>query len=129
MLILTTSEPRQRSFLRQATTLSGLGSETFSQAITGIQDIHRQFSRTFSPGSLEPWVPNQFEGHEAVDTANCFFTPRSQAKTEEITPFSNNVDSDGILTNAMGQDDKFTHTIDNEVDYYEYIQTDKRLIT
>ena len=114
-------DPRQRAFLRQAITLSGLGSVSFAKAIQSIHDIHGVFSRTFRDGSLEEWLPNQFEGYGAIDAANRFFTPRSQAKTEEISPFSNVVDPDGILTNAMNIDNKFTHTFDNEVDYYERI--------
>jgi hypothetical protein len=77
---------------------------------------------------LEQWVPNQFEGHNAIDTANRFFTPRSQARTEDITSFSTVVDPDGILTSAMNLDDKFTHTIDNEVDYYECITHDDKFL-
>ena len=42
---------------------------------------------------------------------------------EEITPFSEIVDPDRVLTSAMNIDDKFAHTIDNEVDYYECITT------
>jgi hypothetical protein len=47
---------------------------------------------------------------------------------DEITPFSNVVDPDGILTSAMNQDDKFTHMMDNEVDYYECVNVNDRLI-
>jgi hypothetical protein len=79
-------------------------------------------------GCLEQWNPNQFEGYDAIDTANRFFTPRSQARTEEITPFSNVVDPDGILASAMNVDDKFTHTIDNEVDYYERLIHDNKFL-
>lgn len=104
--------------------MSGLGADSFSKAIQGIHDIHGVFSRSFRDGSLEQWVPNQFEGHGAIDAANRYFTPRSQAKTEEILPFSNVVDPDGILTGAMNIDDKFTHTADNGVDYYERITHD-----
>ena len=43
-------------------------------------------------------------------------------------PFNNVVDPDGILTHAMSHDDKFTHTNDNEVDYYERITDNNQLI-
>ena len=101
--------------------MTGLGSDSFSKAIQSIYNIHGVFSRTFRDGSLEQWTPNQFEGHGAIDAANRYFTPRSQAKTEEILPFSKVVDPDGTLTSAMNTDDKFTHTIKNEVEYYERI--------
>jgi hypothetical protein len=128
MLQYLDRDPSQRNFLRQATTLSGLGCESFSRAIQGIRDIHGLFSRTFMDGCLEQWAPNQFEGHDAIDTTNRYFTHRSQARTEEITPFSDVVDPDGILTSAMNIDDKFTHTIDNEVDYYECITYDNKFL-
>lgn len=128
MLTVVFSNPRQRNFLRQAITLSGLGSESFSRVVQGIQHIHGQFSRSFSDGCLEEWVPNQFEGHEAIDAANRFFTPRTQAKSEEILAFNHLVDPDEILTTAMRQDDQFTHTMDNEVDYYECIYDNESLI-
>jgi hypothetical protein len=38
---------------------------------------------------------------------------------EQITPFTRDVDPDGILNGAMILDDTFTHTTDNEVEYYE----------
>ncbi|KDR84705.1 hypothetical protein GALMADRAFT_53198, partial [Galerina marginata CBS 339.88] len=114
-------EPKQRHFMRQSVTLTGLGSTLFSQAIQNAQDIHQIFSRTFPQGALEDWNSALFEGHPAIDMNNRFFTLRKQAITDEILPFSNEVDPHGILAAAMGIDDQFVHTTENEVEYYELI--------
>ena len=128
LIALVFSNPHQHNFLHQATALSGLGSESFSRAVQGIQEIHGQFSRSFSDSCLEEWVPNEFEGHEAIDATNWFFTPRTQAKTEEILPFNRLVDPDEILTTAMRQDDQFMHTMDNNVNCYECTYDHESLI-
>ncbi|KDR64926.1 hypothetical protein GALMADRAFT_149157 [Galerina marginata CBS 339.88] len=114
-------EPKQRHFMRQSATLSGLGSALFNQAIQNAQDIHQMFSRTFPQGALEDWNPAMFEGHPAIDMNNRFFTLRKQAIMDEIIPFSNEVDPHGILAAAMGADDQFVHTTENEVEYYELL--------
>lgn len=107
--------------MRQSISLSGLGSKSFDSAIENIQDIHHIFGRTFAAGCLEPWIPNDFEGSQTIDAANRYFTPRLQATQDQIIPFSRLVDPNSILTAAMGRDGTFTHTIDNEVDYYELV--------
>jgi len=86
------------------------------------------FGRTFAAGSLEPWVSNEFEGSPTIDAANRYFTPRLQATQDQIIPFSPLVDPNSILTTAMARDGTFTHTIDNEVDYYELMIDNEGLI-
>ena len=115
------SETRQRSFLRQAVTISGLGCQQFHDAVQAIHEIHQQFSCTFDLGSIDNWSPNRFEDHSAIDMSNRFFTPRLHTTTDQIITFSEDVDPDNILNRAMTQDDKFTHTTDNEVYYYELL--------
>jgi hypothetical protein len=102
-------------------TISGLGSHIFNNAVQGIHQIHDLFSRTFDAGTIESWTPSIFEDYEAIDMSNRFFTPRQHARTDHITTFSRAVDPDNILHTAMSQDDKFTHTEDNEVEYYELV--------
>lgn len=122
------SEPRQRNFFRQAVILTGLGCESFCQAVQSIYEIHQIFSRTFEVGSIEGWSTSTFEGHEAIDMSNRFFTPRQHATSNQITTFTRAVDPDNILKEAMNQDDKFTHTTDNEVDYYELMTDSEGII-
>ncbi|KDR65698.1 hypothetical protein GALMADRAFT_148469 [Galerina marginata CBS 339.88] len=112
-------EPRQRHFLRQSATLTGLGSNNFIQAIQNVQEIHEIFGRNFPQGALENWNSATFEGHTAIDMNNRFFTLRKQATIEEIVPFSDTVDPYGILAGAISHDDQFVHTTENEVEYYE----------
>jgi hypothetical protein len=73
----------------------------------------------FDTGSMEPWSASQFEDLMAIDMSNRYFTPRQNVTTDQITTFTKLVDPDDILSTAMNRDDKFTHTMDNEVDYYE----------
>ena len=77
------------------------------------------FGRTLGGGSLEQWIPDEFEGNKAINISNRYFTARLQATQDQIIPFSHLVDPNSILTTAMTRDGKYAHTIDNEVDYYE----------
>ena len=82
----------------------------------------------FAAETLERWIPSDFEGNDAIDAANQYYTLRLQTTQDQITPFSPLVDPNSILTTAMAQDGIYTHTIDNEVDYYELIINNEGLI-
>jgi hypothetical protein len=90
--------------------------------LESIKTIHHAFSRHFAQGALEDWTPSLFEDQfPTIDLANRYFTPTSQAWMDQIIPFSETVDPDGILQAAV--DDRLTHTEDNKVEYFERIQT------
>lgn len=87
-----------------------------------IQTIHHAFSRHFAQGALEDWTLSLFEDQfPTIDLSNRYFTPTSQALMDQIIPFSETVDPDGILQAAI--DDRVTHTDDNKVEYFERIET------
>ena len=75
------------------------------------------FSRNFPQGVLEGWVPGQFDTFLTIDAANRFYTHRSLANTTEVIPFSAEVDPQEIL--KRGITEKYVHTTENVVEYYE----------
>ncbi|KDR65604.1 hypothetical protein GALMADRAFT_148561 [Galerina marginata CBS 339.88] len=113
-------EPRQRVFFRQNVTITGLGTQASETAVQSIDDINEMFQRDLPQGSLEDWSPSLFDNYTAVDASNRYFTRRTDTSADQIIPFSNMVDPDGILDAAGGE--HFVHTVDNRVEYYEMIQ-------
>jgi hypothetical protein len=114
--------------LCQSATLTGLGGSTFAKSVQNIQDINQIFARNFPQGALEDWNPTTFEGHPAIDMNNRFFTLRKQTTTEEIIPLSGAVDPYGILSDSMGLNDQFVHTMENEVEYYQLVNDSEQEI-
>jgi hypothetical protein len=97
--------------------LTGLSSSKFNDAIQSIHSIEDIFRRQAVEGNMEVWVPSSFQGHPSIDVGNRYFTPRQHALQDHHISFSQAIDPDNILTEAMGEE--FVHTEDNEVEYYE----------
>jgi len=57
-----------------------------------------------------------------VGAGNRYFSTGAIASSAEVVPFHNLVDPDGVL--AAVDSDKYCHTIDNEVGYFERQKTD-----
>lgn len=101
--------------------LTGFSSPIFQECINQIQEVHSQFGREVSACSLEPWIPEEFEGHPAIAVANRFFSDRRACGTSsdnQDLPFSPDVDPSRILQASKGQN--FLHLEDNRVDYFEW---------
>jgi hypothetical protein len=97
--------------------LTGLSSPKFNNAVQSIQAIEDIFRRQVVEGNMEVWVPSSFQGHPSIDVGNRYFTPRQHALQDRQISFSQAIDPDNILFEAMGEE--FVHTEDNEVEYYE----------
>jgi hypothetical protein len=97
--------------------LTGLSSPKFNDAILSIRAIEDIFRRQAVEGNMEVWVPSLFQGHPSIDVGNRYFTPRQHALQDQQISFSQSIDPDNILSDAMGEE--FVHTEDNEVEYYE----------
>jgi hypothetical protein len=110
-------------YLCQGIKLTGLGEESFSQAIAAAQEIYSMFDQQFSDGALETW-PLSYLGDTqtlCLDTSNQYFMPSKDAPGKQNTPFHDGVDPHQILTNMMtgstGQ--AFIHAEENQVQYYK----------
>jgi hypothetical protein len=97
--------------------LTGLASPKFNDAILSMRAIEDIFRRQVVDRNMEVWVPSAFQGHPSIDVSNRYFTPRQHALQDRHISFSQAVDPDNILSEAMGEE--FVHTEDNEVEYYE----------
>jgi hypothetical protein len=97
--------------------LTGLSSPKFNNAILSIRAIEDIFRQQVVEGNMEVWVPSTFQGHPSIDVGNRYFTPCQHALQDRQISFSQAIDPDNILAEAMGE--QFVHTEDNEVEYYE----------
>ncbi|RDB19552.1 hypothetical protein Hypma_013354 [Hypsizygus marmoreus] len=80
-------DDRQRRYIRQAITLTALGTQF-------LKPLERYGSR----------VPAVFDDHPAINMENRYLTDRHDKGTQESIPFKSNVDPDGILARAMGRE-------------------------
>jgi len=112
--------PQHRyKYLRQAVTLTGLGSPTFSNACTVAQGIHSRFDREFPEGALQPWSTSKGE-MDTLDLSNRYFTPVSEATGQEGDEYQPGVDPKGVLRSMErhGGTQVYIHADDNVVRYY-----------
>lgn len=66
-------------------------------------------------------MPVLFDGYPAIKMGNRYFVNRHDKVDDETLSFEQCVDPDGILEEAMGSE--FSHTLENEVKYFESTYT------
>jgi hypothetical protein len=94
-----------------------MGGSSFNTSINSIYEIHQLFARALPEKSMDDWSPSSYDGFEAIDAANHYFTDRHDATSELQVQFKNSVDPDQLLETAA--EEQFIHTAENEVEYYE----------
>lgn len=104
--------------IRQAVTLTGLGSKSFGEGVDNIAQAYMKFITFFPEDQLELWQPTMFNPHVAIDAHSRYFTERRFSPQEPNIPFGPMVDPKGILTSIQGND--FIHGQDNYVEYLEH---------
>lgn len=98
--------------------LTGLSLSKFNNAMASTCAIEDMFQQVIPTGTMDDWAPSSFQGYTTIDISNRYFTlAHLEKQDDEQVPFSTSVDPDRILLMAMGN--KFIHTEDNEVEYYE----------
>jgi hypothetical protein len=103
--------------LRQAIQLTGLDTHKFKAALEGLTTIHTTFTKYMRFDKLQDWAPDTFRDWSAVGAGNRYFSTGAIAASAEAIPFNNLVDPDGVL--ATINSNKYRHTVDNEVGYFE----------
>ena len=103
--------------LRQAIQLTGLDTHKYKTALEGIAAIHSTFTKYMRSDKLQVWTPDTFREWSAVSVGNRYFSTGAIAASAEAVPFNNLVDPDGVL--ATVDSDKYRHTVDNDVGYFE----------
>lgn len=111
------------NFMRQAITVTGLGSSTFDDSIRSILAIEETFSRQVGDRKLAPWKTGTYLDWVTIYLSNRYFTPRRGHPNIQPVPFDRLVDPDGTLEALAGEDR--VHCMDNVVEYYE-LTKDKR---
>ena len=109
-------------FLRQAITLSGLGSPTFKNALMAANEIYGRFDRQLSEGILDSWDSSPVDDNEfpCLNMSNRYLMLVNKAHGLEAIPFHKGVDPRWILQNMVKGDALTTHvhTEDNQVQYF-----------
>jgi hypothetical protein len=103
--------------LRQAIQLTGLDTNKFKAALEGITAIHSTFTKYMRSEKLQDWAPDIFRNWTAVGAGNRYFSTGAIAASADAVSFNHLVDPDGVLGSVNS--DKYRHTIDNEVGYFE----------
>lgn len=111
----------QAKYLKQAISLTGLGTSKFEDTVEGLTKIFDLYSHSFEENQLNVWTTTEFSGHSAIDMATRYFTPIQDAPDKASVPFKNNVDPAGLLTRLMGN--TFIHGSDNEVLFFRKKET------
>jgi hypothetical protein len=109
-------DKRQFRYMRQTSTLTGLGQEYFADAIQAIKTIETKFAREIPEDKLIKWTPNQFDSNIAIELSNRYFVYKTAEPTAISVPMDPTIDPQGLLKNAG---DNLIHTSDNVVEYYQ----------
>ncbi|KAG6381588.1 hypothetical protein JVT61DRAFT_184 [Boletus reticuloceps] len=85
-------------YLRQAVTLTGLGTSIFETAIETVRGAHTHLARNYPAGRVTPWKPERFKGQDVLEISNRYLTSRHRQSPSPIVAFQCGVDPKNILT-------------------------------
>jgi hypothetical protein len=106
--------------MKQAVSLIGLDSTSFTNSIHSICAIEEIFSRQVGENKMVPWKNGTYLEWDTIHASNRYFT--SLRNHPNITPiaFDKLVDPDGTLEAlASLSDANRVHSADNVIEYYE----------
>jgi hypothetical protein len=116
------NRPRRKSavnFMRQAVSLTGLGSTTFNEGIQSIIAIEDIFSRQVGDQNMEPWKVGTWQDWQTIYLSNRYFSSCKNHRNLQSVPFHHFVDPDGTLATISNSRNDLVHCADNVVEYYE----------
>ena len=97
--------------------MTGLDTHKYKTALEGIAAIHSTFTKYMQSDKLQASTPDTFREWSAVTVGNQYFSTGAIAASAKAVPFNNLVDQDSVL--ATVDSDKYRHTVDNDVGYFE----------
>ncbi|KAH7903789.1 hypothetical protein BJ138DRAFT_1020079, partial [Hygrophoropsis aurantiaca] len=109
-------------YLRQAVTLMGFGSPTFSKALDGADLAYYIFARHFKEGTFLSWQHSSSQScpdYPSIDVSNRYFLLRSQNPSLTPQPFQPMVGPKSILMNIAK--DELIHAEENVVYYFKCV--------
>ncbi|KAF9563137.1 hypothetical protein CPC08DRAFT_633200, partial [Agrocybe pediades] len=106
---------RQRPYIRQGVTVTGLGTEYFVKCIQGMENIYLAFANTMSEGSMDEWNPSSYKDYQAIESHSRYFSKAAPNSISASVAFTSLEDPSGVLQSM--ESDEFIHTADNVVEY------------
>ena len=103
--------------MRQAVTITGLGSPSFTSSVENLNRILLMFANTFPDDKLNAWQYTQFQTWPAIECYMRYFTEKKLGPQEPDIEFEALVDPYNVLRDLAGRD--FFHGRDNHVEYRE----------
>jgi hypothetical protein len=110
-------------FLKQAVTITGLGTHAFTKAVDSMEAIEEIFSRQVGQDTILPWKNGTYLDWTTMFSSNRYFTSRRSNFNLQAVPFDPFVDPEGVLASMAGNDK--VHCSDNVVEYYELTSKNK----
>ena len=104
-------------YLQQRVSITGIGNETFDEAVVNLTKIQAIFKQTISDQVGEDPLYSDYKGYRALNASNQYFTPRDDRSKNNSTPLGIDVDPHNYLQQAA--ENGYIHTSDNKVYYYE----------
>jgi hypothetical protein len=120
------SMKRSRGTMRQAVTLTGLGSESFEAALKGVEKVYMAFFNHLPDGHLLPLEGTTWNDVPTIEAYCRYFTHRLSSPFIQEEPIPLNIDPEGVLQSLC--DGEYTYTSDNVVDYKARIVQDNGTI-
>jgi len=111
--------------MRQAVTITGLGSPSFKKGVENLNHILLMFANTFPDDKLNAWQYTEFQSWPAIECYTRYYTEKRLAPQEPDVPFDTLTDPESVLRNLAGPD--FFHGRDNHVDYKEMSVKDGKI--
>jgi hypothetical protein len=113
----------QQPYLRQSVQLCGLGTSAFDNSLTGLIKLHEKFRRYLPEGNLTDFQADTFQEFQSLNISTRYFTSRFDNPDGIAIAFQHNVDPNNIL--ASFPHNRYFHSQDNQVLYYQYKAKDK----
>ncbi|KAF8972598.1 hypothetical protein BDZ97DRAFT_1649572, partial [Flammula alnicola] len=114
--ITTAAMARQRPYIRQAVTVTGLGCDFFDSSRRGIEELYILYANNFPVDSLDGWQCGTYENFSSIDVhARYFSRITNNNDGADAVPFNSMVDPDGTLNSMIG--DGYYHGPENMVEY------------
>ena len=113
--------PSKTRFLRQSISLTGLGTQTFEESRKAVIAIYTLLGGYVDRSKLRPCLVGCDYGEDSgFDASNRSFTSTREAPMDKHTPFSDDVDPNGVLACLVTA--TYVHSESNIVDYAERIK-------
>jgi hypothetical protein len=109
---------KQVKYIRQSTSITGLGAVSFDACIKGMTDIYALFSRYIPVDKLQPCTSiDKYGEYPCIEMSNRYFMLKKDTLMEKSMPFGSDIDPKGILNCAAGN--SYIHSEQNRVLFYE----------